>query len=525
MNIFHPTTIDESFASDGDSAVEGIKDSLGNWNLKGHPDRIIHLDSTAIATFAQIFDSDPEAPILPNIHCQSMLSILEKFGAFPHRLNSISDELTISSMWNETTARVDGTIREFSSHRTKTPNKYSTLILNGPHLSVGSPLFKTPFVKCSTNKAWAPIDLEAIPDNFIPRSKYERGDISDEVYNNRQVCCEWDQVPEYERTNGEKSKGTNKYRPFDQHWRVAYRRMVGTDSERTLTSALIPPGTAWIDSVNGIATNNLETLITITVNFSSIPFDALVRQMGKGNLLPSLISSLPFIEYDQSTACAFVRTLCLNCLTTPYAELWEQCFKAEWKDDQWTQNAAGLDCTWFQNLTPTWQRNNALRSDLSRRQALLEIDVLTAHAMKLTFKELLTLYRMRFRVMRSYEENTWYDQNGRIVFTTNAGLPGVGLPNKARSKDVAEGITYAINGQKCDERGLGFDNVKNMKSGTVSKTFPDTTMSDEPQERTVTYVAPFFKMDREKDYETAWRVFSERFGWEKDESIADNGEK
>lgn len=525
MNIFHPTTIDESFASDGDSAVEGIKDSLGNWNLKGHPDRIIHLDSTAIATFAQIFDSDPEAPILPNIHCQSMLSILEKFGAFPHRLNNISDELTISSMWNETTARVDGTIREFPSHRTKTPNKYSTLILNGPHLSVGSPLFKTPFVKCSTNKAWAPIDLEAIPDNFIPRSKYERGDISDEDYNNRQVCCEWDQVPEYERTNGEKSKGTNKYRPFDQHWRVAYRRMVGTDSERTLTSALIPPGTAWINSVNGIATNNLETLITITVNFSSIPFDALVRQMGKGNLLPSLISSLPFIEYDQSTACAFVRTLCLNCLTTPYAELWEQCFKAEWKDDQWTQNAAGLDCTWFQNLTPTWQRNNALRSDLSRRQALLEIDVLTAHAMKLTFKELLTLYRMRFRVMRSYEENTWYDQNGRIVFTTNVGLPGVGLPNKARSKDVAEGITYAINGQKCDERGLGFDNVKNMKSGTVSKTFPDTTMSDEPQERTVTYVAPFFKMDREKDYETAWRVFSERFGWEKDESIADNGEK
>ena len=525
MNIFHPTTIDESFASDGDSAVEGIKDSLGNWNLKGHPDRIIHLDSTAIATFAQIFDSDPEAPILPNIHCQSMLSILEKFGAFPHRLNNISDELTVSSMWNETTARVDGTIREFPSHRTKTPNKYSTLILNGPHLSVGSPLFKTPFVKCSTNKAWAPIDLEAIPDNFIPRSKYERGDISDEDYNNRQVCCEWDQVPEYERTNGEKSKGTNKYRPFDQHWRVAYRRMVGTDSERTLTSALIPPGTAWIDSVNGIATNNLETLITITVNFSSIPFDALVRQMGKGNLLPSLISSLPFIEYDQSTACAFVRTLCLNCLTTPYAELWEQCFKAEWKDDQWTQNAAGLDCTWFQNLTPTWQRNNALRSDLSRRQALLEIDVLTAHAMKLTFKELLTLYRMRFRVMRSYEENTWYDQNGRIVFTTNVGLPGVGLPNKARSKDVAEGITYAINGQKCDERGLGFDNVKNMKSGTVSKTFPDTTMSDEPQERTVTYVAPFFKMDREKDYETAWRVFSERFGWEKDESIADNGEK
>ena len=77
----------------------------------------------------------------------------------------------------------------------------------------------------------------------------------------------------------------------------------------------------------------------------------------------------------------------------------------------------------------------------------------------------------------------------------------------------------------CIDYFLTIPNVKDMKSGTVSKTFPDTTMSDEPQERTVTYVAPFFKMDREKDYETAWRVFSKRFGWEKDESIADNGEK
>lgn len=526
MNLFHPKTIEECLIHDGTGVAEGLTDSEGNWNTIGHEDRIIRLDGTAITTFAQIFDSDQEAPILPNIHCQSMLSILEKFGAFPYRLNSISKELTISSMWHETTARIDGTIREFPNHRTQAPNEYSKLILNGPHLSVGSPLFKTPKIVCNHNLDWNVIDLTAISDDFIPRSKYERGDISDEDYNDRQVGCKWDPVTISLKTDDDTKEQIHEVaRPFVQHWRIAYREMVGTDSERTLTSAIYPPGVSWVFTIHGIATKSLDKLLAIATNFASLPFDALVRQLGKGHLQPTLILGLPFVEYDQSTACAFVRTLCLNCLTTPYDELWEQCFKAEWKDDQWTQNAAGLDCTWFKNLTPTWQRNNALRSDLSRRQALLEIDVLTAHAMKLTLEELLTLYRMRFRVMRSYEENTWYDQNGRIVFTTNAGLPGVGLPNKARSKDVAEGITYAINGQKCDERGLGFDNVKDMKSGTVSKTFPDTTMSDEPQERTVTYVAPFFKMDREKDYETAWRVFSKRFGWEKDESIADNGEK
>ena len=526
MNLFHPKTIEECLIHDGSGFAEGITDSKGNWNTIGHKDRIIHLDGPAIATFAEIFDSDREAPILPNIHCQSLLSILEKFGACSRRLNSIDDELTISPMWHETHSRNDGTIKDFPSHRTRAPSEFSKLILNGPHLSVGSPLFKTPKVVCNHNLDWNVIDLTAISENFIPRAKYERAEISDETYANRQVGCKWDPVTIHLKTEDGKEEKILKFpRPFDQHWRVAYREMVGTDSERTLTSAIIPPSVAWIHKINGIAIKNRRDLISIAASFASLPLDSLVRQIGKSDLQPTLIKSLPLVEYDSTYEAISSRTLGLNCLTNAYRDLWASTYHESWTRDSWTQETLQNQNDWFNKIGKTWNRECCIRSMLLRRQALVEIDVLTARALNLTLYDLITLYKMQFRVMRSYEENTWYDQNGRIVFTTNAGLPGVGLPNKPRAKDQAEGITYAINGQKCDERGLGFDNVKDMKSGTVSKTFPDTTMSDEPQERTVTYVAPFFKMDREKDYETAWRVFSERFGWEKDESIADNGEK
>ncbi|MBX3192897.1 MAG: hypothetical protein KF819_38285 [Labilithrix sp.] len=37
---------------------------------------------------------------------------------------------------------------------------------------------------------------------------------------------------------------------------------------------------------------------------------------------------------------------------------------------------------------------------------------------------------MQFPVLQQYERETFYDRNGRIVFTTNKGLPGVGLDRK-----------------------------------------------------------------------------------------------
>ena len=118
---------------------------------------------------------------------------------------------------------------------------------------------------------------------------------------------------------------------------------------------------------------------------------------------------------------------------------------------------------------------------------LVELDVLTAMALGMTLEQLITTYRIQFPIMRSYEEDTWYDWNGRIVFTNNLSLTSIGF---SRSD---------------------WESIKDAKEGVFTQTITDDTMPGGPIERTIEYVAPFDRCDREKDYEEVWANFEKRF--------------
>ncbi|MBL3601403.1 MAG: class I SAM-dependent DNA methyltransferase [gamma proteobacterium endosymbiont of Lamellibrachia anaximandri] len=484
-NLFAPATINTSYAHDGTDPVPGIKNDQGKWNTTGHAQRIIRVDEEALTTFAQLYDeagTPPKQARLPALHTQQLLSVLEKFAAQPRRLGDLKGEYLSLEMWHETNAQKDGTIRR----DTRFPEHAGQWVLSGPHFFVGTPFYKTPRAECTQNSHYDILDLETLPDDYLPRSNYVPA-CSEEEYRQRTPRVPW----------GERKRVTEFYR-------VAFRAMLPPANERTLFSTLIPKGVSHTNGCRSYAFsgNNTETLIAFSGQTISLPFDFIIKSSGRTNL-HQMLDDYALLNGNVPLS---IRVLILQSITTSYADLWQSCYRPEFNQQHWAKSDPRLPDSFFKNLTPQWQRNNALRSDYARRQALVEIDVLAAIALGLTLEEMITLYRVQFPVMRQYEADTWYDANGRIIFTASKGLVGVGLPRKANKKDAPCRLVHPDG--RSEQLPLGWENVRELPAGTrIIRTILDDTQPGGPREREITYTAPFDRCDRETDYRAVWPVF------------------
>ena len=472
-NLFAASTLDECFRSDGIGVVPGIKDANCRWELKGHPQRIVSVDEQVLCLFARLYDepgTPPRQARLPALHSQQLQSVLEKFSAVPKRLGDLHGDYIALEMWHETNAQKEGTIRRDTSF----PAEPTELILSGPLFNVANPLYQTPKAICNTNRAYDCLDLTALPEDYLPRTNY-KPNVPPSEYRARIQRVPW-----------------SKKKPVTDFYRVISRTMLSQAGERTQISCIIPPDVSHIYTGFSVAPKEQRMLAGLAASYSSIPFDFFVKTTGKGHFLNEIARQLPVVQPDCSL---ILRSLALNCLTTHYAELWSECWDDAFREQRWAKNDdPRLPQDFFSNLTPTWQRHCALRSDYARRQALVEIDVLVAQALGLTLDELITIYRVQFPVMQQYERDTWYDMNGRIVFTNSKGLTGVGFPRKGKGRGAS----------KQD----GWEDIKDMTSGPVSRTILDDTLPGGPVERTITYVAPWVRCDRVEDYRVGWSGFN-----------------
>lgn len=459
-NLFAVETLEECYDKSIKGMVPGIKDENG-WCTKGHPDRVIHVGQKELKLFAKLFDGSDQwkRARLPVLHAKQFVDVLQWISEYGKTVENLEGEMYMNIMWNEVVTQKDGTLTK----KVHFPRNDYEVILNGPHIGVANPLFKTSRTICVQNSDYDPIDLTSIPSEYMQRCNFIPG------------CALVDYVSRIPKAPWG-SKITDEYR-------VVNRRMLNQTGERTLVAAILPPHYTHVDTV--FCTGVKEHISMLAGTMASLPFDFYLKITGKSDGRFDTLKKLPAIAYQPQIA---VRALLLNCLTAQYAILLSQEYDFAFINDRWSKSDPRLANTRFSNLTPEWSWDTPLRADYERRQALVEIDVLTAMALGMTLDQLKTIYRIQFPVLQQYEADTWYDANGRIVFTNNRSLTGVGYDRKTWENEVKG----APSGKK------------------FYRTIIDDTQPGGPVERTIEYVAPFDKCDREKDYETAWEFFSRK---------------
>ncbi len=455
-NLFHPRTLDDSLVHDGNGEVPGIKTDADEWDLRGHRSRIVRIDDAALALFAKLYDAPGTAPRearLPVVHSAEILEVLRRFAETPATLGSQEDTWFSTVCFDETGRVKDGTI----ARETRFPAHAGEWVVSGPHFYVGTPFNKTPNEGCKHNQDYSPIDLTQIPDDYLPRTNYVPACSPDE-YSAR--------TPHW---NG---------KPVTDFYRHVHREMVAPTGERTLVPCLLPPGAAHVNTLFGIAFKTAEQLLSYNALCSSIPIDFFVKSTGMGHVNRTLACQLPAGPRAELAPVARHRALRLNCLTTHYAELWQEVATKDIAKDGFAKQDPRLPS--WQHLTTKWTRESALRTPYERRQALVELDALAALSLGLTVEQLLLIYRVQFPVLQQYERETYYDQRGKIVFTTNRGLSGVGVTRKE------------------------WEQIQHAQAG--DKLPPWAKDAGGP------FVPPFDSCDREADMAQAYYYFADKLG-------------
>ncbi len=530
-NLFIPGTIDACYSHDGRGISGGIKDIGNNWNTEGHADRIVFVGESQLEVFAKLFDKPgtlPRRARIPALHAGRLASVLTKLACAPHRLGDLGDDFFPSEMWNETSQQREGTILRNEDRSAPFATSPEDWVYSGPHFFVGNPFSKTPRAICASHKQYDPLDLECLPDNYLPRTNFLP--MNDRAAYARRVptvpwseeenhMLPWSQLTADEQTRyadpGAGLVAVKRWRQkrTTEYYRLISRKMIDSASERTLSSALMPKQAGHVDGSFSLALKENEKLIALSACFNSVVLDFFLKSTGTPNFRKHIASLLPLIEFRNMSARVNALVLGLNCITSHYAELWAELFDRDFTLQKWSQpNNPCLQQDFFAKLTPDWRRNCALRSDYSRRLALVEIDVLVAQALDLTIEELLLLYRVQFPTMQEYERDTWYDYAGRIIFTISKGLVGVGLPRKG-GRTTAD-VTWTTSEGRSKTGKFGWDDILQKQQdgslpagSTVTTTVIDNTQPGGPRTRTRTYTAPFALANREEDYRIAWAFF------------------
>ncbi len=405
-NLQAISTLEGSLDHDGSGEVPASWFPNGDRDLRPHSSRVMMVDNSVLNNLAKLFDPDiAEANTgrLVRPLTSEHLEIIDVLASNPLRIGNFRTHS--SSLWHETTAKQKGYI----VWRTEFPASFDEVILQGPHFTVATPFAKEPNENCRSKNDYTDWDLETLDENAMPRTNYQRACSRDKYEAGLPL---WDGLP------------------ATDYFRAAWRAMTQPGPERSLHASMLSRGSAHINGVISLAVGapldshgrlqsadeaeQMQNTVIVSGLMSSLPFDYLVKISGRTNIHVDLISQFPAPILQPGWRQLLLRTLRLNCLTQQYAHLWSSLYDEAFEADAWTEPFKAL-ATPMSQIDRTWTAGTPLRNDFDRRAALVELDVLSAIMLGLKDDHLALIYRSQFPTLRKYENEMYFDANGRKI--------------------------------------------------------------------------------------------------------------
>lgn len=438
--LVSPDVLRHSKDHNGTGEIPGVRYRNGAFDERPHVSRVVHVDVEKLSIWQRLL-GETNVPVE-----QSRLlfpvstaedAAIEALADYPLRLGAFGPR--ISPGYHESGAK-DKKLITYNRPDPTTGNEYQPdrwrrVVLVGKQLGVATSVFKRH--DANTNDPHGH-DLVTLADDFVPDTKYVRVTgrtleylkeqdrwvdlrvltrLRDDARANeraRHEIAAAERIPGH-MVDAEKidallvDRSRRRYSVFP---RLAWRKMIAPDTERSLYVTVLPQGAAHVDSIRSAFGNESRQTVLTAGLWAGLPIDYYLRITAATDLDAGKARRMPAPDPDHPLASALLlRTLRLNCLTKAYAKLWAELYDPTWPDtEQWACNWPGLPP--LADITPEWRRDTPLRTERARRSALVEIDALVAVLLKMDANALIAAYKGRFPVLQKYEVVTFFDAEG-----------------------------------------------------------------------------------------------------------------
>ncbi|MGC9404943.1 Eco57I restriction-modification methylase domain-containing protein [Streptomyces sp. DZ1-3] len=454
--LVHPSVLSESLRHDGEGDTPGIKHE-STWDTRPHLKRVVTVNEATLTDWQKL-TGDKEGPaeeaklLFPvTVSEESAISALARW---PHRLGALRPR--ISPGFHEKNDRTAG----YFTWDSGPAEAWEDVIFQGPFFGIATPFAKRPVDGARTSLQMEPWDGAGLAEDAVPRTNYRRATSKSRFVKAQDRWVDHERLaqlrssrtavsaaeadllikqpalagdPTAHRQAVQDLLASAAERPSSEFFRMAWRRQQRPKNERSVFASLVPPGPTHVHTVYSWAGKSpLETVMNAGF-WAALPLDYFIRVSGRSDIQKAEAQAMPAPTSHHPLQDALVlRALRLNCQTAAYSPLWNGLYSAAWLLDEWAIFSGGeTACAPLAaGISPTWDANTPLRTELERRAALVEMDALVAVWLGVSAGELAAIYRARFPVLQQYEENMWFDGSGRRIAEAHQ-QHGYGQPKDA----------------------------------------------------------------------------------------------